>query len=269
LLFALSQAPPAPLQVVAAPTEGLSLLLETMQPQVPAPVDLPMTAFTHGISSAVLTMDAPPNAATHIAIQASDAASAAQLKAAADKLLAMLNSPQMQQQMPPGIDLKAMAEALSPKVLENQLTIDLASAQSSTIPLAILLPSFARARQNAAMAQSAANMHTMMSAAINYGTQNKGKLPDSLDQLKSLLGSAADRILANPRAVNHEPGYVYVRWADSFAQVPKANALIYENPAALPPGTSTINVAYPDGSIRVMPTAAVLANVKNAPVTGR
>jgi hypothetical protein len=99
---------------------------------------------------------------------------------------------------------------------------------------------------------------------LSFARQNQGKLPANMDEVKRLLGPSADRLLTNPRAVNAEPAYLYVDPGVPLQQANRGRPLIYENPAALPPGTQYINAAFPDGSVRRI-TPQQLQQMLNAP----
>jgi prepilin-type processing-associated H-X9-DG protein len=262
LVFALSNAPAAPFQFVAAPSEDLQRMLEDRMPQIPAPIEMPMTTVTRGIASAVLTGQLPPNGSARLVVQATDAQAAGQLKTVADKYLAFLTSPLLQQVMP-DVDFQKIAATLTPQMKEDQLVLawDDAQAGSAVKPFSkYVVMQLTRARLAATRVQSASNMRLISLAIINYAQRNQGNLPDKLEQLEKAI---PPQVLIDPRGGAAQPDYIYHKPAETINQVktPGETILVYENPDDVTTD-SIINMAFADGHIDAVPRERAIQMIK-------
>src|SRR5581483_12002795 len=109
------------------PNPDLTAVMEKEIPQLPPPINSPMTALTHGVKSAALTFQPPPGPSAKLVIQAQDEMTAKQLKAMADLGLNFFQTPMFQQPLG-AANVQAMVAALSPQVQGSQLTTQIADA---------------------------------------------------------------------------------------------------------------------------------------------
>jgi prepilin-type processing-associated H-X9-DG protein len=119
-----------------------------------------------------------------------------------------------------------------------------------TMPLmvSILLPSLARAREQAKRAVSAANLKGIGTACLTYAEENQGKLPPDLETLvKDNAISEKQRV--SPRGKPGEVSYIYIGAGQKNTQDPR-NIVAYEKPE-YSDGEGT-NVLFLDGHVKWM-----------------
>jgi hypothetical protein len=259
---ALASAPAGAAQGVFRPTDEMITTLETKMPTIPAPVNIPMTTLTRGIKAASAAIQPPPGPSGRLIIQAADVATATQLKELIDRLLP-LGAAMLKAELPT-LETQPMLEVVVPTVEMDKVVLTLDEPKLKKLIAGPLLLSLQDAQQGAVRAAAANQLRQILLPVLTFARQNQGKLPANMDEVKRLLGPIADRLLTNPRAINAEPAYLYVDPGVPLQQANRGRPLIYENPAALPPGTSPLNAAFPDGSVRML-SPQQLQQMLNAP----
>jgi prepilin-type processing-associated H-X9-DG protein len=258
LIFAVMTAPPGGIQIAMAPSETIVTAMENAMAQLPPPIDMPITTLTRGIASASGGLQTPPSPAANVVIHATDAAAATQLKTLFDRVLPMLNNPQLQKQMP-GFDSTALIAALTPKVDNDTLTVSVDEAQLKGMFSKAMFASLLRAREQAKMVQSASQIKSIGQFILLYTNRHQGNLPDTLDQATN------GRIPPNPRGTTPAADYVYVKPVAKVSALKPDMILVYENPADLRPGTAIINAGFGDGHVEAMPLATLQARLAAQP----
>jgi hypothetical protein len=221
-----------------------------------------MATLTRGIKGASAAIQPPPGPSGRLIIQAADAATATQLKQHIDRLLPVAAA--MLKAQVPTLDTQPMVEAVVPSVEIDKIVLTLDEPKLKKLMAGPLLLSLQDAQQSTLQAGSISQLRQVVLPVLTFARQNQGRLPANMDEVKRLLGPAADRLLTNPRAVNAEPAYLYAGPGVPLEQVNRSRPLIYENPASLPAGTTLIYAAFPDGSIRPL-TPQQLQTMLNAP----
>lgn len=256
LLKALADAPAGMAQGAFVSSPELNALLEAQMPTLPPPINQPMTVLTRGLKSASAGIQPPPGPSGALLIQASDAAAAAQFKTIIEQLIPLAGA--MLKAQDNNFDPQPLIDAIKPQVAGDKLTLLLDDVKLRKAVVGPLGTALIRARQTATAVQSASQIRQIVVSAVTFAQANRGALPKNLAEINMNRAS-------NPRALRQDlPGFIYVKTAETLAQAPRETPIVYENPAALPPGIMAVNAGFPDGSVRLMPVAEVLRLVAPA-----
>ena len=145
---------------------------------------------------------------------------------------------------------------LMPQAKDDTLVIDLPTAKLNEA-LAQLAPSLREARQHAKQISSASQMRQLLLALMMYANDNKGAMPEQLQQLDKYLGRSMQQMMTNPQRPEKSPGYIYLKQPLKGST---EKVMLYEAYDNWPGG---INVGYPDGHVEWIDNEATfLAQLK-------
>lgn len=122
--------------------------------------------------------------------------------------------------------------------------------------VAIMLPALGEARQAARLVHSGSNMRGISMALMNYSIENKDAMPEMGADLETRLApyGVAPGMFTAAEAPAHGPSYYYVPIGRvSDVRYPASTVILYESPDM--PNRKSWNVAYVDGSVRVLKEA--------------
>lgn len=113
----------------------------------------------------------------------------------------------------------------------------------------IMMPAFARAREQARNAVSMSNLRQLGLGVIMYADDHEGTLPDSFEQAKEYYGSS--KVLESPLKPKgfDGPSYIYINGHSMKARSPSRQIVMYENPKYC---RDTINAVFLDGHVERM-----------------
>jgi hypothetical protein len=124
-----------------------------------------------------------------------------------------------------GASLAARGPAAAPQPEPERV----ASGQGVSEPVTAYLQALADARKKAQGVVAMSNMNQIGLAIGMYAEQNKGNLPESLHQLRTVM-PAMDQMLFNQRT-GENPGFIYERPAERFSQIanPARTPMLWES----------------------------------------
>lgn len=131
----------------------------------------------------------------------------------------------------------------------------LGAVAGGAVGAGILMPSLARARQQARQTISMKNMKQLGLSVIRYADDHQGKLPESFEQAKNFEKTKRyyrdSGILDSPLKPKDfvGPSYIYVSGHSMKAESPARQIVVYENPGYC---QDTINALFLDGHVEKM-----------------
>lgn len=136
--------------------------------------------------------------------------------------------------------------------------IELSSSVAGvSVGMGILLPTLAKARDQARGAVDMSNLKQIGLGLMMYAEDHQGNWPADLEQAKSLFGSP--RVLESPRKPKDFEGPSYVYVGGQPKTMDHRNIVVYENPEFC---TDRINVLFLDGHVESMKPEAFRSGLK-------
>jgi prepilin-type processing-associated H-X9-DG protein len=210
--------------------------------------------FNTGLQTLGLSIGLPPSESLNLNIKSKDAASATAFVDWVDGFLQSGAAP---------VDLSA----LQPTATGDTVTLSL-DKPAVTKLVDDVVPSLLRARQTAVAVQSASNIRQLLMMAMVYSNANKGKLPETLEALRTADVSPEQfaAITTNPQRPDARPGYIYLKpREDQIAKIKNApgRALIHEAFDGPFPAAG-VNVGFVDGHVEMVRDEAKFNELLNA-----